>query len=156
VDAISISCCRKMSPSSAAAATDDPFILKRRLLVLVIFCVAIINTTLLVPSKKLSDSLLKTAINVIAVIFCLSVFVVCLLWLCGRVLGGDAYHNNIVADSATAGIAFTYNDLSRRQKKHLDRKRLDGIRRILGSYSMVSIHLRAHYIVLYAYIRKDY
>ncbi len=140
-----------MSPS--AATDDDPFILRRRLLVLVIFCVAIINTTLLVPSNKFSDSLLKTAMNVIAVIFCLSVFVVCLLWICGRVLGG-AYHNDIIADAATSAIEFTYDDLSKRQKKHLDRRRADEIRRILGNFSMVSLS-QVHYIVLYEDSRKD-
>lgn len=119
---------------------DEPFTLRRRLLVLVIFCIAIINTALLVPSNKFSDSFLETAVKVLGVIVSLSIFIVCLLWMCGRVLGGAHYDDSIIlADAAaTSGGEFNYDTLSKQQKKHLDRLRTAAIRLLLGNFSMVS------------------
>ena len=118
--------------------SDDPFIFRRRLLVLAIFCIAIINTALLVPSEKFSDSFLKTMIKVFAVIVGLSISVVSLLWVCGRILVG-AERNDSRLDAETSSIESTYDSLSKRQKNHLDRIRSDAIRALLGNFSMVSL-----------------
>ena len=117
------------------AAADDPFILRRRLLVLVIFCIAIINTALLVPSEKFSDSFLKTTMKVLTVIIGLSISVVCLLWVCGRILVGTESNG---VDAETSSIESTYDSLSKRQKEKLDRLRSDAIRGLLSNFSMVS------------------
>uniref|UniRef100_A0A7S2M1N8 RING-type domain-containing protein n=1 Tax=Skeletonema marinoi TaxID=267567 RepID=A0A7S2M1N8_9STRA len=121
--------------SSFAADADDRFVFRRRLLILVVFCVAIMNTALLVPSEKISDSFLNTAIKVFAVIVGLSFCVVALLWMCGRIFGGAEDDDSIV-DVETSRVESTYDNLSKRQKKHLDRIRSDAIQRILRNFSM--------------------
>ncbi len=132
--------------SSFAAEADDRFVLRRRLLILVIFCVAILNTAMLVPSEKFSDSFLKTAIEVFAVIVGISISVVFLMWICGRVLGGDdrgeiygiRVDADLPLDAETSRAESTYDDLSRRQKRRLDRMRSNAIRHLLVDFSMVS------------------
>ena len=129
--------------SSFAAEADDRFVFRRRLLILVIFCVAILNTALLVPSDKFSDSFLETALEVLAVIVGISMSVVCLMWICGRVLGGDdrgeIYGIRVDAEIVTSRAeSTTYDNLSRRQKRRLDRIRSDAIGYLLVGFSMVS------------------
>eukprot|EP00573_Skeletonema_grethae_P008401 CAMPEP_0201696080 /NCGR_PEP_ID=MMETSP0578-20130828/7852_1 /ASSEMBLY_ACC=CAM_ASM_000663 /TAXON_ID=267565 /ORGANISM="Skeletonema grethea, Strain CCMP 1804" /LENGTH=255 /DNA_ID=CAMNT_0048182021 /DNA_START=36 /DNA_END=800 /DNA_ORIENTATION=+ len=128
--------------SSFAAEADDRFVFRRRLLILVIFCVAILNTALLVPSDKFSDSFLETAVEVLAVIVGIFMSVVCLMWICGRVLGGDdrgeIYGIRVDAEtvSSRAESTTTYDNLSRRQKRRLDRMRSDAIGHLLVGFSM--------------------
>lgn len=129
--------------SSFAAEADDRFVFRRRLLILVIFCVAILNTALLVPSDKFSDSFLETAVEVLAVIVGIFMSVVCLMWICGRVLGGDdrgeIYGIRVDAEIETSRAeSTTYDNLSRRQKRRLDRMRSDAIGHLLVGFSMVS------------------
>ncbi len=132
--------------SSFAAEADDRFVLRRRLLILVIFCVAILNTAMLVPSEKFSDSFLETAVEVFAVIIGISICVVCLMWICGRVLGGDdrgeiygiSVDSDLPLDAETSRAESMYDDLSGRQKRRLDRMRFIAIRHLLIDSSMVS------------------
>ncbi len=130
--------------SSFAAAADDRFVFRRRLLILVVFCVAILNTALAVPSEKFSDSFLKTALEVLGVIVGISISLLCLMWICGRVLGGadsgEIYGIRVdaEAETETSRAESMYDNLSKRQKKRLDRMRSDAIRHLLVDFSMVS------------------
>ena len=125
-----------MSSSSA----EDPFIIhRRRALVLVLFFVAFGITTLLVPSNNYSDDFVTTAAKVLGAIVSLSLFVVSMMWLCGRVLAGSytgyIYNDELNTMALSSGREVPYDRLSRHQKERLDNNRSVELQRILSEHS---------------------